>query len=196
MVRKRSDGALTQPGLIDGTLLHNAAAAVQLAKEKEQSARDASAAAVAQAQENIKPPEGVDWVSQPEPTKPQEPGNHVRAANALIADVSDKLTQSVEKAIAKHAVRLNAKGLQRLVVSIGSETYAPVAYNSFTVGAITCEFEVAADETVLEVYNRASVILAEMNHMEFESSLGRYMGHLQAGADAIRARAEANARKR
>ncbi len=91
---------------------------------------------------------------------------------------------------------IDAKGLQRLVVSIGAETYSPVQFNSFTVGAITCEFEVASDETVIDVYNRASVILAELNHMEFESSLGRYMGHLKAGADAIQARAEANRKAR
>lgn len=91
---------------------------------------------------------------------------------------------------------LDSKGLQRLVIGIGSESYCPVAFNSFTVGAISCEFDVAEGETVMDVYNRASLLLREMNQLEFEQGLDRYMARLKSANAAVLARAESNRKDR
>lgn len=71
----------------------------------------------------------------------------------------------------------------KLTVTLGAETFAPVAYNSFTVGPFSTTVTVREGEGVEDAYMRAHHILSQLFEVEFKLKRKQYFQHLGESGD-------------
>ncbi len=66
----------------------------------------------------------------------------------------------------------------KLTITLGQESFAPVAYNSFTVGPYSTTVTVRKGEGVEDAYLRAYQILSQIFEVEFKLKRKQYFQHL------------------
>jgi hypothetical protein len=86
------------------------------------------------------------------------------------------------------AADLDGPGFE-LELSIGPNTYAPVKYNTFTVGPVRVKIQPGESELLRDTYARAVRTASMLYELEFAASLRRYLADLRRVAAAANAAA-------
>ncbi len=75
--------------------------------------------------------------------------------------------------------------LNELRITIGPETYSPIAYNSFTVGQVSASVSILPGESIDSAYQRVYAEVAEIFDAEYRLALARYKSRLKETRAAV-----------
>jgi hypothetical protein len=67
----------------------------------------------------------------------------------------------------------------KLTVTRGEETFSPVQYNSFRLGALTITTTVKPGETIEQAYDRCHRTLEELSDKQFDAQLKAFSNRLE-----------------